>query len=114
MNNDTKWSRLALTLSFIFVPLMLQKPSPKSKAKENLKYLQKRLKFWKQGDIKSLLAENREIQSKLKTTQKKKQESREKAFVRHMLLGKVSKAMNFINNEDSTRGVHPIKCCYCK
>ena len=62
------------------MPLMLQKPSSKSKARDHLKYLEKRLKYWQAGDLDSLLAENREIQKKLKQAQDKKKESKEKSF----------------------------------
>ena len=85
---------------------MLQKPSPKSKAKDHTKYLEKRLKQWSEGDLKSIMAENREIQKKLRRSQEKKQETKDKNFCRLMLMGKVSQAMKFVNNEDSTRGVH--------
>ena len=104
----TKWTRLALAKVHIFIPLMLQKPSPKSKAKDHAKYLDKRLKQWSAGDLTSIMAENREIQSKLKKSHEKKTESKEKNFCKLMLLGKVSQAMKFINNDDSTRGVHSL------
>ena len=39
--NDTKWSRVALAMVHILGPLMLQKPSKKSKARGNALYLQK-------------------------------------------------------------------------
>ena len=103
---DKKWSRLALPLVHIFLPLMLQKPSKKSKAKDNIKYLQKRLEWWYTGNIKSLLSEAREIQKRLSKGIVKRKETREKAFCRLMLLGKVGQAMKFINNEDVTLGVH--------
>ena len=105
---DKKWSRLALPLVHIFLPLMLQKPSRKSKAKDNTKYLQKRLEWWYTGNIKSLLSEAREIQKRLSKGISKREEAREKAFCRLMLLGKIGQAMRFINNEDVNLGVHPL------
>ena len=104
----SKWNRIALSQLHIFIPLMLQKPSAKSKAKDHVKYLDKRLKLWEAGNLDAILSENREIQKKLKKSQKKTSEKKEKAFTRLMLLGKVSQAMKFVNNEDSTRGVHNI------
>ena len=74
----TKWSRLSLAKLHIFIPLMLQKPSSKSKAKDHVKYRDKRLKLWLAGDLDALLSENREIQKKLRQTQDKKTETREK------------------------------------
>ena len=106
--DDTKWSRIALALVHIFIPLVMQKPSSKSKAKDNAKYLENRLKLWTEGKINSLLAEGREIQKRLTAALKKKQESKEKAFCRLMLVGKVGPAMKFINNEDAIIGVHPL------
>ena len=107
-NEDKKWSRLALSLVHIFIPLMLQKPSAKSKAKEHSKYLTNRLKLWYEGNIKSIMRENREIQKKLRQGQEKKKENKKAAFNHLMLLGKVGQAMKFINSEDDTRGVHSL------
>ena len=39
----TRWERLALPLLHVFMPIMLQKPSKKSKAKDDLKFLSSRL-----------------------------------------------------------------------
>ena len=39
----TNWERLSLSLFHIFLPIMLQKPSSKSKPRENNKYLSSRL-----------------------------------------------------------------------
>ena len=107
VNDDRKWSRLALSMFHLFIP-MLQKPSPKSKAKENSKFLQKRLGWWASGDLSSLLAENRVIQQNLKKKLEIKQKFKQRAFCQLMLLGKVSKAMNHIDHDDITLGVHQI------
>ena len=58
--------------------------------------------MWNEGDLNSIMAENHEIQKKLKSGQEKKQQSKDKNFCRLMLLGKVSQAMKFINNEEKT------------
>lgn len=50
------------------------------------------MKYWNDGDLDHILSENREIQKKLRRSQDKKKESKEKAFSRLMLLGKVSQA----------------------
>ena len=95
--DDTKWSKVTLALIHIYIPLMLQKPSSKS----NAKFLIARLQKWNCG-------ENREVQKRLTQRTAKKKEIKEKAFCRLMLVGKVSQAMKFINNDDLTLGVHPI------
>ncbi len=49
-NKQTAWPPLAIHLLLIFFPIMLQKPSANSKAREHSKYLFKRLELW-QNDI---------------------------------------------------------------
>ena len=76
---------------------MLQKPNKKSKAKDHAKYLAARLEKWTKGDLQGLLEECKEIQKRLVKSQKLKEESNEKAFVRLMLLGKLRQASKFID-----------------
>ena len=63
--DDTKWSRIALSLVHIFLPLMLQKPSRKAKARDNSRFLTERLKHWSEGNVGALLEEGKEIQRRL-------------------------------------------------
>ena len=104
----SKWERLALPLLHVLMPIMLQKPSKKSKAKDHAKYLSSRLQKWSNGDLHSLMAECREIQRRLISARNHKAETDRKAFCRHMLMGNVKKAMSFINNNDDVRGVHTV------
>ena len=104
--NKTRWERLAIPLVHIFMPLMLQKPSKTSKAKDHAKYLQTRLEKWKAGNLKELLDEGIAIQKRITTSLKHKIESNRKAFCRLMLDGKVKRALGFINNNNDIKGVH--------
>ena len=104
----TKWERLSLSLINIFVPLMLQKPGPKSKARDHAKYLASRLGKWSKGELDSLLSEGKQIQKRLIMKRKMKAESKMKSFCRLMLIGKVGQASKYINNNDSITGVHKI------
>ena len=104
--SDSKWKNLSLTMMHIFIPIMLQKPSPKSKAKQHVMYLTKRLELWKSGDLNALMNEVRVIQKGLKTAERNQKESNEKAFCRLMLLGKVGQALKFIDNDTDIKGVH--------
>ena len=107
--NKTQWESVALSFVHIFIPLMLQKPSAKSRAKENSQYLAKRLNLWSNGKVDDILNECRVIQTRLKTDISKcTPESKLKAFCRLMLHGKVSKALKFVNNESDIVGVHSI------
>ena len=47
--NKTPWQRLSLLLVHVFIPLMLQKPSSKSKPRDHAKYLTSRLERWSNG-----------------------------------------------------------------
>ena len=106
--HDTKWKRISLSMLHIFIPLMLQKPAPKSKAKDNAQYLTKRLNLWREGKLTEILQECEKLQSSLRQVDKVKEESCQKAFSRLMLMGKVGQAMKFINNDSDIKGVHEL------
>ena len=107
--DKTKWQRLALPLIHIFIPIMLQKPSIKSKPRDNAKYLKSRLERWMSGQLKSLMDETCEIQKRLKSKKSADKTSvKQKQFVNLMLLGKLGDAAKKINNDDSVKGVHPL------
>ena len=108
-NFDTVWRDMALSLVMIFPPLLLQQPSAKAKAKDNIKYMKKRLQLWKEGDLDSIMSECREIQKRIKFKSIELEQQRRKAFCRLMMEGKVAKALNFIDHDESaTLGVMPI------
>ena len=103
--NKTKWFRLSFALVHVFMPIMLQKPSKKSKAKDHARYLLSRLQKWKDGNLHGLMAECREIQKWLLCSKRKQQKSDRKAFCRLMLVGKIKQAMGFINNNSDVTGM---------
>ena len=53
---------IALKASFVMQILLLQKPSQKSKSRDHVTHLKRRLDLWKQGNIPSLVQEERCIQ----------------------------------------------------
>ena len=114
-NTKSKWERIALPLLHIFVPIMLQKPSKKSKPRDHVKYLKSRLTKWSNGEIDVLMEEANEIQKRLKSDQNhanhKKMEKDahdHKRFTQLMMLGRIGEAAKLINNEDSIIGVHTL------
>ena len=107
-NNKTAWEPIAIHLIQIFVPLMLQKPSAKSKNKDHIKYLEKRLDWWKKCMIKELIDEGKAIQKSLTKSNESKRASELKAFTRLMLQGKLKEAIKFVNADDSVVGVHEL------
>ena len=57
---------IALCAAAVMCVLLLQKPHEKSKTRNHVSYLERRLKLWTKGDIKDLLAEGRTIQGYLR------------------------------------------------
>ena len=104
---NTEWERLALSLVHVFLPVMLQKPNAKSKPRDHTRYLKSRLQRWMNGELDSLMTEAKEIQKRMMKSSKK-EETKEKALVKLMMLGKIKSAAKFVNSDDSVKGVHPL------
>ena len=100
-NSSGNLECVALTMLMIMPALLLQKPSVKSKTKDHVEYLTKRLLWWKDGDINSLIREGEAIQKRLKR-KKHTKDHKEKVFVRLMLNGKVSAALRWIGKESTS------------
>lgn len=66
---------IALMATIVLPILVLQKPHFKSKVKEHIACLERRLKCWKAGDIASLLSEGRILQQRLPKFSKKRQKN---------------------------------------
>ena len=58
-NSGSHMESVAITMIMIMFPLLLQKPSRKSKSKEHVKYLASRLSMWKAGQICKLVYKGR-------------------------------------------------------
>ena len=81
---------IAMEAGTIAQTLLLQKPNRKSKSKEHVTHLQRRLNLWHKGDIQSLLEEGRCIQKHLHTSQRPSDDQvLARTFCRLMLQGKV-------------------------
>ena len=99
-SNGANLEKVALKLLTIFCPLMLQKANKRSKNKENVEHLKRRLKQWKEGSIDALVREGSAIQSRL-TKKKQKPQHHAQVFTRLMLQGKVGAALRWISNNNS-------------
>ena len=104
----TPWQNIAISLVHIFIPLLLQKPALRSKARANSTYLSARLDLWKAGDFNGLIAQSREIQKRAQKAAATRTTNKVKLFSQLMFMGKVSQATRLINNEDSIVGVHQV------
>ena len=93
----------ALTAAMTLPALMLQKPKVKSKVKEHITCLRRRLSLWEMGEIVELLREGRAIQKSLLRSMAPKN-ARDDAkvarkFSNLMMEGKVRAALQLLTNE---------------
>ena len=67
---DSPLKSIALKAIHVMPALLLQKPSNKSKSKDHVVSLERRLKLWEEGDIRNLLHEGETIQERMKISEK--------------------------------------------
>ena len=89
--------------------LILQKPHPKSKDKENRVHLLRRLQLWCIGDIDALLMEGRSIQNLYKDKRKctfdyNTDERQARTFAHLMMQGKVKAALRMLSQDSNDTG----------
>ena len=81
------------------MPLLLQIPAKNSRAKDNSRYLEKRLKWWKNGDFQLLMNEGEEIQNRLANVLSSQKKKVTKRFTEAILNGKLCQATSMINRD---------------
>ena len=96
-NSGGAFESVSLMMVSIIFPLLLQKPSANSKSSDHVRYLEKRLLLWKEGNLEDLLSEGKTIQTRL-TRAKRKADNSEQRFVHLMEDGKVSAALRCIGS----------------
>jgi hypothetical protein len=101
-NLSTPMEEVALKLLMIAFPLLLQKPSKKSKSRDHVKYLKERLVLWREGKIHDLLRQGKTIQDKLTSNPGKNPQNTDLVFSRLMLQGKVSAALRWVGESKSS------------
>lgn len=98
--------RIALTAATTMQILLLQKPSARSKSRDHLKCLERRLKLWNDGNLEDLYNEGKAIQNQLKKSQKKPETPNiPKLFDKLMGLGKIRDAMRLVRGSNINDGV---------
>ena len=93
---------ISLKIAFILFPLLLQKPSKKSKAKDHTVYLQKRINLLRTGKIYEIVHEGRAIQKRLVSSKRTKPFDSDKVFAKLMLQGKVSAALRWVGSSKTS------------
>ena len=96
---------VALKAATLMPILLLQMPARKSKAKDHITYLERRLETWQEGDLNELLREGRTIQQRLsKASPPFKKEKISRSFANLMFRGKTKAALRLLS-EQSKGGV---------
>ena len=99
----------ALKILFIMPHLMCQRPHPKSKQRENVVAIKKRMDKWKNNDLNDILSEARVLQERLNKHGHKRESSEDRArvFGNKMRQGNVASATRSLT-EESSGGVLPL------
>ena len=93
---------VALKASFVMQMLLLQKPSKRSKAKDHISHLKRRLELWKQGNIEALVQEGKCIQKPLVNKPRPSDnDAIARNFGRMMEQGKVKAALRYLSQNTS-------------
>jgi hypothetical protein len=94
---------IALKASMVIIPLLLQKPHAKSKSKDHVECMKRRLSLWDAGNIKALLREGGTIQARLKSSKTFDDDATiARKFSAMMFKGNSRGAMRYVS--DQTKG----------
>ena len=85
----------------VFLPLVLQKPSRKSKTKDHKQNLERRIVLWRDGLINKLVSEGKEIQKRISSSKRNSNHNLPKTFSNLILQGKVTAACKLLNQSNS-------------
>ena len=100
---STTLEPIAIMAAMAMPSLLLQKPFARSKTKDHIKCLEKRLEMWKEGRISELVVEGRCIQQRLGFRRSTKDDENEKlcrTFSTLMRQGKVKSAMRLLSRHE--------------
>ena len=102
-NSGSDNQHISLKAAFVLLAVGLQKPSPKSKAKDHQDVLSKRLIIWRQGEINKLLRETRITHDQGRIGKLKASElpDRSKVFAKLVLEGQINSALRFLTETTS-------------
>ena len=107
-NNDTPLKSIAFEGIHVIPALLLQKSSEKSKARNHLVALERRLKLWDEGDINELLDECKEMQESLPSTNNPTNLQKTSMKFKHLMQrGNADGARKLLTN-DMSNGILPL------
>ena len=95
--DESSLESIGLKASMVMQVLLLQKPSPRSKAKDHATCLRRRLEMWRNGDIEELYLECKCLQSRMTGPPLPIDNERiSRTFSKLMMLGKTKSALQFL------------------
>ena len=98
---------VALKAATVLLILLLQKPHHRSKAKEHVACLERRLSIWKEGNLNDLTLEGRTIQSRLrKFNQFMAKQNLSRSFANLMFVGKTKAALDLLSQAQKGGVLH--------
>ena len=105
--NNSDNCHVSLKAAFVLLAVGLQKPGPKSKAKDHQDALARRLIMWREGEISKLLRECKIIQRRIGKLKGSASPDKTKVFKNLVLEGPINAALRFVS-ESSSGGVLPL------
>ena len=107
--NKTCFEGIALKVLMLLPNLLLQKPSPKSKARDHTKALTDRLELWRAGKLDELWKEGAAIQKKIVASGNKPRSNNDivRIFTKLMLEGKVGAALKYLEEQSENAVLKP-------
>ena len=97
--SESPTEKIAISAAMIIPHLLLQKPHAKSKSRDHVSCLERRLSLWKEGDIESLLQEGIAIQQRLRNADHRSRDDTSRAFARLMFCGRTKAALKLITED---------------
>ena len=91
--------KIAISAAMIIPHLLLQKPHAKSKTRDHVSCLERRLNIWKNGNIESLMQEGRAIQMRLRNADHRSRANTSRAFAHLMFCGRTKAALKLITED---------------
>ena len=100
---------ISLKAALVLPSLLLQRPHPKSKDKENISCLERRLNEWSDGHLSILFDECKQIQSRLRPSRPYESDTSNRcaiAFANLVFQGKIKDALRLLDSSSSGRILH--------
>ena len=103
---DSALAPVAMTAITTMPHLLLPKPTPKSRSKDHVLHLDRRLIMWRAGNIEGLMEESRAIQVRLVNQHSRNESDRMAAkFAKLMFQGRTRAAMRLLDEAQAGGGL---------